>query len=243
MDKTVYIKFRSRLHRNFPSSLTVLNSVVEFSERVGFLGTVLDRDLTWQSQVDKIAGRLNSACFALNSLRSSLDCETLLSIYYGIFYPHINYCNMVWGLSVHVRRLFILQKRAIRIIFNLKYRRSCSETFKNNRILTVPCIYIYKTIVFIHSNKSKFMIRSQIHNYNTRHSHQICTRSHDHAYYERSPIYAGISIYNRLPLEFRNIVSVRVFKNRLKKFLYTHAFYSVAEFIGGLSGGDVDGLI
>lgn len=239
-DKTVYMKFRSRLHSNFPVSITVFDKPVDFSDEFNFLGTVLDSDLTWQAHIDKVAGRLSSTCYALNSLKRNFNCETLLSIYYGMFFPHLSYCISVWGLSAHMGRLFILQKRAIRIIFNIKFRNSCVETFKNFNILTVPCIYIYKILIFIHVNKSSLELRSDVHDYCTRYSGHISLQSHRHTYYKRSPVYSGSSLYNMLPESFKNIANVRLFKVKLRQYLCSHAFYSVSGFMGRLRDGDRD---
>lgn len=240
LNKTSFLKFRGALHRNSHLSLTLLNEPVVFSEHVGLLGAVLDCNLTWQSHVDKVAARLNSACFALNSLKYRLNREALISVYYGLVYPHLNYCIAVWGLSAHAQRLFVLQKRALRVIFRLGFRESCLETFRNFHILTMPCMYIYRVLILIHSERSNLPLRSNVHNHNTRYGSDICLRSHNHSYYKRSPFYSGITLYNMLPLYFKS-VSITQFKLRLKRYLCARAFYSVSEYVGELGGGTVDG--
>lgn len=238
-EKTQIMKFRSRLHRRTPFASmpipTQANSTFIYSESVNFLGTMLDSDLTWQQHVDGVASKLNSAYYAIGCLKNKFNRETLITAYYGIFYPHLSYAILVWGLSPHSHRLFILQKRVMRLIFDIKQRETCKESFKNNNILTMVCIYIYKTLTFIHSNQSGFETRADVHNYNTRHSNLLCLSQHNHSYFERSPVYSGIKLYNTLPLGLRQLPVSRAFKSRLKKFLGRHAFYSVPDFVEGVS--------
>nr|CAH7731082.1 unnamed protein product [Callosobruchus chinensis] len=49
-------------------------------------------------------------------------------------------------------RVFVAQKRALRLIFGLTYRDSCCQTFHRYKIMPVLCIYIYKFIMYIKSN-------------------------------------------------------------------------------------------
>lgn len=73
LDKTVYVKFRTRLHRTFPPALNILGNLINFSQSMGFLGCMLDCDLTWELHIAQIAKKLNSAYFAKTSLKSKLD--------------------------------------------------------------------------------------------------------------------------------------------------------------------------
>lgn len=229
IDKTLLLKFRSK--KASPVNVS-LSPRFKMCEEVNLLGATLDADITWQFHVDRVAGRLGSAIYAINSLKRSFGRETLLTAYYGMFYPHLSYAIVVWGLSPHAHRLFVLQKRIVRIIFNLKFRDSCAETFRKNCVLTLACIYIYKALIFIHQNKSQFATRTGVHGYNTRHCNLLCTSRHNHTYFEKSPIYSGIRLYNMLPAEFRREMHINCFKSRLRSFLAKRAYYNVADFVG-----------
>jgi len=51
-----------------------------------------------------------------------------------------------------MRNVFIIQKRAIRIMLRLGPRSSCREGFKKLDILRVPCLYIYALVLFAVTN-------------------------------------------------------------------------------------------
>lgn len=231
-DKTVIMKFRSRLHKNVHLAH---NITFNCNDKVPFLGTVLDCDFTWQYHIDKVASKLNSSFYAISSLKCKFGRDSLLTAYYGIFYPHLSYAILVWGLSSYASRLFLLQKRVIRLIFDLKRRVSCADTFKANNILTLACIYLYKSLVYVHLNRSHLETRADIHVYNTRNSNLLCLSQHNHSYFQKSPLYSSIKLYNLLPQDFRQLADIKKFKSKLRSFLGRHAFYDVSDFVGEVS--------
>jgi len=63
----------------------------------------------------------------------------LCMVYFAHFYSQIIYGIILWGSSSLMRSVFIIQKRAIRIMLRLGPRSPCREGFKKLAILTVPC--------------------------------------------------------------------------------------------------------
>jgi hypothetical protein len=53
--------------------------------------------------------------------------------------------------------------------------------------------------------------------------------------YQRGAYYSGIKIFNKLPLEIKNVAGdQKKFKIPLKKFLYTYSFYTMEEYLSQL---------
>jgi hypothetical protein len=51
-------------------------------------------------------------------------------------------------------------------------------------------------------------------------------------FYYHTWLYSGINIFNKLPLEIKNIVdNQKKFKIALKKCLHTHSFYTIDEYL------------
>lgn len=86
LDKTVYLKFRNRLHGGLLTGVDIFGTLTAFSNSVRFLGAMVDSDLNWEQDIEFLAGRLNSAYYAISSMKDKTCCHTLLNIYYGIFY-------------------------------------------------------------------------------------------------------------------------------------------------------------
>ena len=100
-------------------------------------------------------------------------------MYYSYIYPYFDYCVEVWGSACHTRiqQLFLMQKKAIRIITMSGYLDHTEPLFKKCHILTLYEIRILKIIMFMFKvhNKSVpqifqeyFTVNSAIHNYRTR---------------------------------------------------------------------------
>lgn len=79
---------------------------------------------------------------------------------------------MSYGITVYdattkknLDRILLQQKKAVRIILNLKRRQSVKEYFSDLGILTVYGLYIFETIMY---TKNQLSIISSNHHYRTR---------------------------------------------------------------------------
>ena len=160
--RTVFINF------NFRRALTSSDNMV-FTNSTKFLGTYIDSRLTWELHIDHVCKLLNKAYFAILQLKDTIAQTGLLSVYYALAYSHLSLNILTWGCSSHLQRVFVSQKRLLRLIFNLNNRESCKELFKKHNIFTVPSIYIYKCLVFARTNLYTFSTSAENHFYNTRH--------------------------------------------------------------------------
>jgi len=98
------------------------------------------------------------------------------SVTYGLFCTFL-FTYQLWynflGSSSSMRNVFIIQKRAIRIMLRLGPRSSCRKGFKNLDILTVPCLYIYALILFAIKNLNIYQTNSSVHGMNTRQQNKL----------------------------------------------------------------------
>ena len=89
--------------------------------------------------------------FAILQLKDTLN-EELISVYYTLAFSHVSLNIFVWGRSTHAKKVFILQRKIIRLLFNLEFWQSCKNIFISKIILPVPCIYIYKYLFYARNN-------------------------------------------------------------------------------------------
>ena len=122
--KTKYIDF------NFRRPLT--ENLIPFSTSIKYLGAYLDSNLSWICHVDLVCKQLNKAYYAILQMIYTLGQPGLL---------------LLW-VNPRTLIVFILQKRILRLIFNMKYNHTCRIIFKDNEILIVPSVYIYKIFTF-----------------------------------------------------------------------------------------------
>ena len=131
-NKTNYIQFSIR--RDPPKlHLAIKNYTVTKTEEAKFLGLTLDEKLSWETHINNVSHKISSAFFALRNLKNIISTAELINVYYGIVYPHIKYLILLWGSRSSSQRIFIMQKRIIRLIFSLGPLESCRPIFKKKQ--------------------------------------------------------------------------------------------------------------
>nr|CAH7768887.1 unnamed protein product [Callosobruchus chinensis] len=236
--KTVLLEFYLLPKIPAGPTLSCFGSLIEPSATTTFLGVTIDSHISWHAQIQTVCKKLQKSYFAINTLKNNFNTSSLLEVYYALMYSAISYCIITWGQCSEVHRVFVLQKRILRLIFRLPYNSSCRELFKKQLILTVPSIYLLKILCYIFMNKHTFVKHSDIHGYGTRNKNKIVIQKFHHTFHSKSPIHAGCHFFNLLPSEWRNLNSFNAFKLKVKRLLLDEAFYSVHEFVNHFSSAN-----
>jgi hypothetical protein len=130
-DKTHYVEFRSKNYYQVETIVRYEQKDISNSTETEFLGLIIDETLSWNQHIEQIATKLSSACYALRILKYIVPQSTLRTIYYINIHSILSYGIILGGKSSNVNKLFLLQKKIIRIITNSAVRESCREAFKN----------------------------------------------------------------------------------------------------------------
>jgi hypothetical protein len=75
---------------------------------------------------------------------------------------------VIWGGSPHMQKVFVAQKRVVRALAGLRYRRSncaldsCKPLFIKYGMLTVYFLYILECMKFFVKNPEKFRKKSAV---------------------------------------------------------------------------------
>lgn len=231
-DKTKIILF-STTARNKENMTIALNAFkIEIVNEVKFLGVYIDKYLNWKRELQAIDSYISSACYVLRSLRDEIDIKHLKMVYYALIESRLRYSVQFWGNSFkyNCQRAFVLQKRAIRTMVRISQIESCRPHFKNLNILTVPSLYILVLLV---------NFKKCLHTYETDEERQLreSTRRKDFKnkivpqlnIVQHSPHYQAVRIFNRLPLDIKNIIYKSSFKSTLKAFLLEKCLYSIDD--------------
>ena len=143
------------------------------------MGIFIDSNLSWKSHVEYISKKVKRSIGLLSKLRHYVSENTLINFYYSLIYPFLIYGIIVWGntYTISLNPLFILQKKAVRIITFSSFDQHSSPLFKYLNIIKFfdlvklhISIFMYK----FHNNQlpsvfcDLFISVNKIHKYNTR---------------------------------------------------------------------------
>ncbi|KAF9814712.1 hypothetical protein SFRURICE_014807, partial [Spodoptera frugiperda] len=128
------------------------------------LGINIDTHINWKTHIEHIKSKLSKFTYALFQIKCSTNVETALSAYFAYAYSWLRYGIMLWGDSVNIHDLFILQKKCVRIIAHINNQDSCRPYFIKYNLLTLPSIYIYDICKFVFKNKNSFTKVEDTHN-------------------------------------------------------------------------------
>ena len=83
------------------------------SNKIKYLGLILDSRLSWNHHINELTKKLNRAVGIIYKIRSDCTQKVLLSLYYSLFHSHLSYGLSVWGKSndCYLSKLCYLQKK------------------------------------------------------------------------------------------------------------------------------------
>lgn len=204
------------------------NNRLYYGKSCKILGITMDDSLSWSHHNKELCNKLSNKLFLLRTLSKFVEFIVLKCVYFGLFHSLISYGTILWGDSSNSQHVFIMQKRAIRILAGIGSREHCRPYFKQFRILTLASVYILQTVVEIHSCQNHFQRGSDLHNYNTRSAHQLMPPRLRLTKSLRNTL--NLKVYNKVPMSVR-CLNLPHFKSKMKRFLLKQAFYSVQEYL------------
>jgi hypothetical protein len=227
IDKTGLLLFRPRSEMDC-IEINIENDHIYSRNINKFLGLYLDSNLSWSNHVDHVCNKISSGLYLMKRLAFGLDAEGLRTVYFGVIYPYISYGLLLWGSTfyTHTKRVFTLQKRAVRLIANVDFKTSCKKLFLKHNLLTIYGLYIYLTILLV-KHDNKFSIKNnQIHSYNTRQKDFIHRNNYKRNFTLNSPYVRGAIYFNMLPNDLKRLEG-KAFNNKLKALLINKVPYNL----------------
>ena len=78
--------------------IVIINGIqIECVDNFNFLGVIIDNDLTWKNNLDKVSNKIVRIIGIINKLKFPLPQNILINNYNSLIIPHINYCIFLWG--------------------------------------------------------------------------------------------------------------------------------------------------
>ena len=209
-----------------------MNNQITSSTNTKFLGLTIEEMLSWKCHINQILSRLSSACYAIRVIAPLMTEDILRMIYHAYVHSIIKYGILFGGNSPHSTRVFMMQKRIIRIMTKSRGKDSCRQLFKRLEILPLKSQYILSVLLFVVKNKDLFTTNQESHNINTRCNINLHPPICNLTLFQKGVQFSGIKLFNHLPPNIKSISNkINLFKPALKRFLLLHSFYSVEEYL------------
>ena len=173
------IFYPSQKKKNFNICLSVNSKSLKEEKYIQYHGVMLDSHLNWKVHVTHIMKKIKRNIGLMYKLSYYVNINTLVGLYYALIYPFLTCSLIAWGSTYesNIKPLFLLQKRAIRIITFASFKEHSSPIFKSLKIIKFLDLVKFITAVFMYKFHKQLLpsvfsnfftaVRS-IHNYNTR---------------------------------------------------------------------------
>ena len=232
LTKTNYVLFippRLKIVDNTPASDCVLKfgdeEIVQKPNTL-FLGIEIDQHLNWFAHYKNLNSKLSRAVYTLNRVKHILPTDCMKTLYYSLFHSHLTYGLLLWGPNISAElsnKVFLKQKRVIRIVHNAKYNAHTNILFKSSKILKftemveaeiVKTVYLYTKDLLPMPLMNVFSYNRTL--YSTRQMNVPLKRKCNYDPLSKSYIAKGPRLWDDIPNDIKNCNSIKSFCSRLK---------------------------
>ena len=230
IEKSNFVIFQPRQKKSPLNFIIQLNGKILKRENcIKYLGIFIDSTLSWKDHVEYISKKIRKSIGILSKIRYFVDSHTLIQLYYALIQPFLVYGLIVWGNTypATLHPLFILQKKATRLITFSQYDQHTSPLFKSLDILKLSDLVNFQTAVFMYKFHNRllpsvfnnfFTPNSRIHGYNTRsvakHSYYLPRARTNYGIFNIR--FQGTKVWNSIDNHLK-LMNLGQFKNKYKK--------------------------
>jgi hypothetical protein len=199
------------------------------NESARSLGVYLDERLTLKSHIKKVKSKISSSMFFLSSVKNILTLDARKSLYFALIHSRLIYCLPLLTLlnKTDMESLCTLQRKALRIVYNLKPRSSSIPLFHDIGTYPLDTLLEKKVIEIMQSIHSSYKYKDIREFFEEKHNdfdmHFLRQRVRFQIPLVRSirlsssPIYSLPSIYNNFPHDFKESFDQKFFLEKLEE--------------------------
>ena len=199
---------------------------------VKYLGLLLDSKLSWKHHINYVSTKISKSVGLIAKVRHYIPREILISLYWALIHPYLNYGLVAWGQASKssLNKLLKIQKRALRLIYFSNYQDSAFPLFIESGIPPLNNMYFLSIANLMHditnnrtpANLSNlFTLVKHQHDYSTRSStaSKIFIKSSNLSLHLNSFSRLGARLWNSIPLDIRN-KNKHSFRKTIKENLF-----------------------
>ena len=222
--------FETNVKTNNDNKLKIGDEEIFKKNCLKFLGMIIDEKLTWNEHIKQCKTKISRSLYYIKSIKKLLPKDKLLTPYYAMIYPYLEYGIILWGSTFdsYLNKLSIMQKKAICIVCNAKYNDHTGPLFARKKVLKLSDIYhlqLGKCMYSFTSNKlpnpllTIYTPNYEIHNHNTRQRNNPHIKSHRTKRASNSITIKGPEYWHNIQQKVKDAQSFNGFNKALKREL------------------------
>ncbi len=130
-------------------NITIKNRRLNQVTTENLLGIKVDQFLSWKDQISKVHSRVSRLLGRFPQIKPFLPTYAHIKYCNAFILPHLEYCCTVWS-SAQTSKLLVLQKRAIRMIFDLPDRETTESYWHKLKWMKIYVRIHYKKVKMIY---------------------------------------------------------------------------------------------
>ena len=234
LSKTEFLLIGTKQQRLKFSQLTTLslgNDIIPVSSSARNIGFIFDSDMSFTDQINSLYKSCHFHIRDIRRIRHLLPLSAATALANSLVSSNLDYCNSLYsGISqANLNKIQRIQNTLARVVTNTSKLHQFSNNllgFQSNNESNTSCVFLHITL----------QIQQPTYLYNSLSfpSHSLSTRSSDSSVlsipYVRTSLgkraFSVIAprLWNSLPSDTRNSLSVSTFRSKLKTHLFLLAF-------------------
>ena len=225
--KTKYIIFpNKKIPLNDDFNIAIDHRQIERVSNINYLGYIIDENLNNKDHINYMIKKIASPTGALYRSKNKLNINNKIKIFYALVNSIILYGINVWCHSNKNEKKIIerILKKNYRSIFGNSYN---NQDLTNNGILNLnntityyDCIMAFRSIYGMVKTSLNYKIKTKnITHLRSNNAININKPLYRSSKLNNSILIRPINSFNQLPTDIKNIKSLTLFKNNLKRHL------------------------
>lgn len=225
LNKTIYLPFSNNITTT-PEKNNIeiylpqrgITWKIEKQQNAKYLGILIDIHLRWDKHVQALVRKVRSLMYIFKQTKKILSLRENLSLYYSLVQSLLTYGIIGWGgaYNNNLNPLIVIQKRILKIIFNLDIRFPTEDLYRYCNALSIRQLFYKSAILTI--SKNNLLLEKINHKHSTREKAKQSVRLPLvlRTIGQRSYFYIGHKLYNIIPGELKSKISKKSFKFEIK---------------------------
>ena len=200
---------------------------IQLVDKINFLGIIFDSKLTFKEHVKHVRKKVSCSLGIINRAKNLLSPDAKKQLYFALVHSHFTYGIELWGgiPKCNLYPLVRLQKRAMRIVANVRYNTETKGLFDKFRTLQIENIFKLQLnkLMFkaFHRKLPPGIQRFYMNNQQQRQTRQsfmnLAVKRRGNKIQNLRPSVSGPFLWNQLKVALRSKNNIAQFCSSLKK--------------------------